>query len=382
MKGRILLLTALCAVALTLVGTQARGESLPAIARAKADSMERVQVVWNGRVCPVGTVARDFLLKVYGKTTYHGLTATQVMASWTLAPMEWNKTPIIKRKRGEYACLDDFIDYTSPTPRLKGMGTDAKVDERVALAVMLQEGTLVAALPEDAERLGEARVSAELLYHAVPWMVAGIVLALAVALLRVTKHGRAARWTTVPLVVLLALHLGLRWYVCGHVPVANTFETLMFVALCLAPFLPLGTAVVLVVAFLLERNPQITPLVPVLNSPWLSAHVTCVMLSYALLVASVWRRGLLRVAVPLLGVGIFLGAVWANVSWGSYWSWDPKEAWALITFIVYSLPLHDGELPWFRKERNYRIYSAGALACLVMTYLGVNYLMGGMHSYG
>lgn len=90
---------------------------------------------------------------------------------------------------------------------------------------------------------------------------------------------------------------------------------------------------------------------------------------------------MLRIAVFFLMAGIFLGAMWANVSWGSYWSWDPKESWALITLVVYSLPLHSESLPWLRSTRNYRIYCALCLLCLLMTYFGVNYLLGGMHSY-
>ncbi|MBQ8969611.1 MAG: cytochrome c biogenesis protein CcsA [Bacteroidaceae bacterium] len=124
------------------------------------------------------------------------------------------------------------------------------------------------------------------------------------------------------------------------------------------------------------------PLLPVLRSPFLVVHVGTIMLSYILLVTSIVRRNLLRPAVFLLAVGIFLGAVWANVSWGTYWSWDPKESWALVTLLIYSLPLHEKSLPWFRSMRNYRIYSLLALASLLMTYFGVNFLLGGMHSYG
>lgn len=124
------------------------------------------------------------------------------------------------------------------------------------------------------------------------------------------------------------------------------------------------------------------PLLPVLRSPFLVVHVGTIMFSYILLVTSIVRRSLLRPAVFLLAVGIFLGAVWANVSWGTYWSWDPKESWALVTLLIYSLPLHEKSLPWFRSMRNYRIYSLLALASLLMTYFGVNFLLGGMHSYG
>ena len=124
-----------------------------------------------------------------------------------------------------------------------------------------------------------------------------------------------------------------------------------------------------------------SPLVPILRSPFLVVHVGTIMLSYILLVVSILRREVLRPAVFLLATGIFLGAVWANVSWGTYWSWDPKESWALITLLVYSVPLHSKSLPWFNSMRNYRIYSLLAFACLLMTYFGVNFLLGGMHSY-
>ncbi len=124
-----------------------------------------------------------------------------------------------------------------------------------------------------------------------------------------------------------------------------------------------------------------SPLVPILRSPFLVVHVGTIMLSYILLVVSILRRKVLRPAVFLLATGIFLGAVWANVSWGTYWSWDPKESWALITLLVYSVPLHSKSLPWFNSMRNYRIYSLLAFACLLMTYFGVNFLLGGMHSY-
>ena len=124
-----------------------------------------------------------------------------------------------------------------------------------------------------------------------------------------------------------------------------------------------------------------SPLVPILRSPFLVVHVGTIMLSYILLVVSILRREVLRPAVFLLATGIFLGAVWANVSWGTYWSWDPKESWALITLLVYSVPLHSKSLPWFNSMQNYRIYSLLAFACLLMTYFGVNFLLGGMHSY-
>lgn len=367
---------------LFLCSAPVRSAQLPAISREQADSIERLQVMWNNRPCPVGIMARDFLQKVYGRKSYQGLTATQVVASWAISPRQWNDAPIIKHKGKGYLRMSDFMDYSASPPRLCGMGADPAVDERVALILMLQQGTLARALPSDVPPLSERRVSLELLFNRIPWTLIGVISSVLVFILSLLRRKLLCRVLRGLLFAFLLLHFVLLWHLSGHVPLSNTYETLLFIALCLVPFLPLGTAATLAVALLLERNPQITPLVPVLNSPWLSAHVSCVMLSYALLITSIFRRRLLRLAVSLLAVGIFLGAVWANVSWGAYWSWDPKESWALITLIVYSLPLHSELLPWFRSERNYRLYSLLSLASLLMTYLGVNYFMGGLHSYG
>ncbi|MBO4607007.1 MAG: cytochrome c biogenesis protein CcsA, partial [Prevotella sp.] len=90
---------------------------------------------------------------------------------------------------------------------------------------------------------------------------------------------------------------------------------------------------------------------------------------------------LLYPAVFLLTIGIFLGAVWANVSWGNYWSWDPKESWALITLMVYAVPLHKASVAIFQKPLWYHTYMVSAFLAVIITYFGVNELLGGMHSY-
>ncbi|MBR1732756.1 MAG: cytochrome c biogenesis protein CcsA, partial [Alloprevotella sp.] len=215
---------------------------------------------------------------------------------------------------------------------------------------------------------------------------------------------------------LLLLYLlcgyALRWYIGGRIPLSNGSETMQFLALCalsagilrrtgdITPALPpLVGGFALLVSWLGERSPQVTSLVPVLNSPLLSLHVSVIMVAYALLtlsaagsLAALFRpslrqplleRGtrLLRPAVFLLAAGIFLGAVWANVSWGSYWSWDPKETWALITLMVYAVPLHTASLSALRRPLVYHCYQLFAFLSLLMTYFGVNYFLGGMHSY-
>jgi ABC-type transport system involved in cytochrome c biogenesis permease subunit len=158
----------------------------------------------------------------------------------------------------------------------------------------------------------------------------------------------------------------------------------------------------LMVAGFGESNPQITQLMPVLASPLLSIHVVLIMMSYALFafimcngvtalimshkseqVERLRRISLLALypALFMLAVGIFIGAVWANQSWGTYWSWDPKETWALITMLIYAMLLHDNSLKPLRKPLTFHIYAVLAFVAVLMTYFGVNFVLGGMHSY-
>lgn len=213
------------------------------------------------------------------------------------------------------------------------------------------------------------------------------------------------------------LLLTLRWYVSGHLPMSNGYETMQFMAwatlivtlvmqkrfLPVKQFGPLLSSFALLVAMITDGNPQITQLMPVLQSPLLSVHVMVIMFSYALfgLMALIGLQGLiahhrkqeekeqqlaalsqflLYPAVALIAIGIFIGAIWANVSWGRYWSWDSKETWALITMLIYSAPLH-ADIKWLRKAQHMHIYMLLAFLSVLMTYFGVNYFLSGMHSY-
>jgi ABC-type transport system involved in cytochrome c biogenesis permease subunit len=144
-------------------------------------------------------------------------------------------------------------------------------------------------------------------------------------------------------------------------------------------------------------------LMPVLRTQWFVSHVSLVSAAYLLLFVT-WivsvttlcighrkpecaqrltrvNRALLFPAVGLLTAGIFVGAVWANVSWGRYWGWDPKEVWALITLMIYAVPMHAGVLPLFRRQKAFHLYLVIAFLTVLATYFGVNLLLGGMHSY-
>ena len=213
------------------------------------------------------------------------------------------------------------------------------------------------------------------------------------------------------------LLLTLRWFVSGHLPMSNGYETMQFMAwatlivtlvmqkrfLPVKQFGPLLSSFALLVAMITDGNPQITQLMPVLQSPLLSVHVMVIMFSYALfgLTVLIGLQGLiahhrkqeekeqqlaalsqflLYPAVALIAIGIFIGAIWANVSWGRYWSWDSKETWALITMLIYSVPLH-ADIKWLRNAQHMHIYMLLAFLSVLMTYFGVNYFLSGMHSY-
>ena len=254
------------------------------------------------------------------------------------------------------------------------------------------------------------------------------LLCFAIALIGIGKGRRLPRpvrvaatvWMSL-LCAFLALLFVLRWIAGGHVPMAGSFDSMNLLALSICVItlimskkyemaLPAGllmTGVVLLVQMMGGSNPPVTHLMPVLSSPLLSLHVTVIMIAYALLFF-VMLNGICAVvvrltqpenrvylqrlqeistimlypAVALLAAGIFIGAVWANISWGNYWSWDPKEVWALITLLVYAVPLHQTVWTSFRKPMFFHIYGILAFLSVLITYFGVNFLLGGMHSYG
>ncbi len=272
----------------------------------------------------------------------------------------------------------------------------------------------------------ESVTEAERLYNAFDlptWLYrASLTVGLILLLVSLREKG-VPRWLRLTAVGLgiagffsLTIYIGLRTYVSGRLPLGNGFETMLAIAWLVGvvgmvlwrkgrqlpmiysmPFLAAGFF--LLVASLSQASAQISQLMPVLNSPLLSAHVSIIMLAYALLSFTFlislsalvrpqtaerarWQSlVILYPAVALLAVGIFLGAVWANVSWGRYWGWDPKEVWALITLMVYVLPLHTQSLPKLARPRTYHIYMALAFATVLMTYFGVNYYLTGLHSY-
>ena len=236
--------------------------------------------------------------------------------------------------------------------------------------------------------------------------------------------------------------LGLLWTASGHIPFSNGSETMLTIAWTamlaallsfrrfpiMMPFGIIVASLATLVSAMGNANPAVTQLMPVLSSPLLSIHVSLMMLSYTILavimingicglIASLrhtlvpepaegsgldrpspalrqaqgpkeasakmarMSEALMYPALFFLGSGIIAGSVWANVSWGCYWNWDPKETWALITFLIASLGVHRTRLQFLKSPRSYHIYTLILSASVLFTYFGVNYLLGGMHSY-
>ncbi|MDD5051385.1 MAG: cytochrome c biogenesis protein CcsA [Sulfuricurvum sp.] len=217
----------------------------------------------------------------------------------------------------------------------------------------------------------------------------------------------------------------MRWYIAGHAPWSNGYESMVYIgwASMLAGFIfsrksvmtmaatAIMTGLILFVAHLNWMDPQVTNLVPVLQSYWLSIHVSMITASYGFLglgallgmitlILFIFKKthnaDRLNLAIKelnainemslifglvLLTVGNFLGGVWANESWGRYWGWDPKETWALVTILVYAVVLHVRFIKGAYSDFIYSVISLLAFTAVLMTYFGVNYYLAGMHSY-
>jgi cytochrome c-type biogenesis protein CcsB len=242
---------------------------------------------------------------------------------------------------------------------------------------------------------------------------------------KVNKIIHVASWFIMLGFVFHTIGLAIRWYISGHAPWSNAYESMVFIAWAStlsgilfykrSPIALTATALlsslILSTAHLNWLDPEITNLVPVLKSYWLIIHVAIITSSYGFLglgaivsffslILMILRtkknadglnlkiqefsyvsESTLIIGLFLLTIGTFLGGVWANESWGRYWGWDPKETWALVTVIVYSFILHMRFIPGLRGLYAYNLAALVGFGSVLMTYFGVNYYLSGMHSY-
>lgn len=270
----------------------------------------------------------------------------------------------------------------------------------------------------------EARMNAERYYNqlARPGYAAAVILLLSLLYFYISlkyggvsnKYLRLALTTALGAMSIYTLGLiGVKWWIGGHIPLSNGPETMMFMGLIsllgslaqrrglIRGSLLLVSAMAWFVAAMGGKTPQIGMLMPVLASPLLSIHVMLVMTSYSLFMLMAIlsatalcikdksrqkelcriNRIILTPSVFLLAAGIFVGAVWANQSWGRYWGWDPKETCALAMMLIYSVPLHWSKIKQFRKPKFLHLYLLIAVISVAFTYFGANYLLPGLHSY-
>lgn len=299
-------------------------------------------------------------------------------------------------------------------------GNTSRVNEFFAKMKKYQEvssgNSLPTATQYKAERINNAFPFATILFMAN--LTLGFI-ALFYTIYRMMKK-REIKVLNIALPILLGISflaltfgLALRWIISGNIPMSNGYESMLTVAwfvMLISILMQLRIRIVMVFGFLIsgffllvshinQMDPAIGQMMPVLNSPLLSIHVSIIMMSYALLsltficgIMGICMRShgeelqalsrlFLYPALTTMGFGIFIGAIWANVSWGNYWSWDSKETWALVTFMIYAVVVHTQSLPVFRKPLVYHIYITLAFLSIAMTYFGVNYFLTGMHSY-
>lgn len=498
---------------------KANSPSPKVLPREVAEHFGDLYILYNNRICPLQTFAHDFTVKLYGSSSYKGLTPEEVLTGWLFYYDSWKNEPIIRIKsnearklleiEGNYARLKDYISTINEYKLEKMMNhirsgeqvTDKRgieeADEKFNIINLVCTGAMMKIfpcrniagktlewysqsdqLPQDMDNdkwvfirksmsyvnemivmkkyndaclllekikkyqqkecdgllPADNKFKAEKIYNQFDYSKSVAMACICIGLICfiyychcMASQKRTSRKAIIILNILLwivftylSAAICLRGYVSNHLPLSNGFETMQFMAWCtllltfllqrkFAMLLPFGfllCGLTLMVSMLGESNPQITQLMPVLQSPLLSIHVVVIMIAYSLL-AFIMLNGVTAVilhqsqkeckeqierlqiisqiilypAIFLLAIGIFIGAVWANVSWGRYWGWDPKEVWALITMLVYALALHPRSLPWFHRTMFFHVFCITAFITVLITYFGVNFLLGGMHSY-
>ncbi|MBU2940582.1 cytochrome c biogenesis protein CcsA [Lacinutrix sp. C3R15] len=288
--------------------------------------------------------------------------------------------------------------------------------------------------------LSENKISAEINYNKYNifknlyryYLLAGFLMFvfLITQILNSNKKGidiavKISKWLIIALFIAHTIGLITRWYISGHAPWSDTYETMLYVAWSAMLFglyfgrksdLTIASTafVASIILFFAHQNwldPAIANLQPVLNSYWLMIHVSIIVASYGpfvlgmilgivsliLMIATtdknkdkmllnikeltIINEMALTVGLIMLTIGNFLGGMWANESWGRYWGWDPKETWALISIMVYAFVIHMRLVPGLRGRFGFNLMSIIAFASIMMTYFGVNFYLAGLHSY-
>lgn len=325
------------------------------------------------------------------------------------------------------------IGYFSSIDEAMKSGDWKKADEALARIDKFQRFVGASVYPNDTKSKVEIFYNKANVFEQLwpLYFVVGFTL-LILSFIKIIKPAFREEWLSKVsfglLVLFFAAHtagLAMRWYISGHAPWSNGYESMIYIgwASVLAGFIfsrrsvmtmaatAIMTGLILFVAHLNWMDPQVTNLVPVLQSYWLTIHVAMITASYGFLGLGALlgmislilfilkkpensaRLNLaikelnainemsLMIGLVLLTIGNFLGGVWANESWGRYWGWDPKETWALVTILVYAVVIHLRMIKGAYSDYIFSVVSLLAFTSVLMTYFGVNYYLAGMHSY-
>lgn len=403
--------------------------------KESADRFGRLMVLHNSRICPLQTLAVDFTKNLYGAASYNGYTPEQVLTGWMFYADDWMQEPMLRLKGAEmrdrlqlpeYVPVSQFFNsamggYTLGPYVQEYYGGNhdafhsqvAAIDNKIQLIMELRSGSLLKLFPYTNKGKTTWFAPTDDLPNAMDrehqQFVRSICLLLGDCALtsdytqmdavvgKMLKYQQKNGGASMPSDRRVAAE---RIY--NRIP----FATILFM-LCLA--MGIISFLYAIIRMCREDNGASnggTDADPVLNSPLLSVHVSIIMMGFAMLsftfisgLTALLLRLVSRTAQPkmvqlqqlslvflypafaALGIGIFIGAIWANVSWGEYWGWDPKEVWALITFMIYAIPLHARSVAQLRRPTAFHLFMTLAFLTFVMTYFGVNYFLGGMHSY-
>ncbi len=427
---------AACILALCASGNAEEAYAVRAVDPHMADSLAVRQVLFNGQPTSFSAFSTKLTYKLTGRGSVGQLSPEAFVASLIKYKEDWSKVAFLKIKsdalrkalaiEGKYAALANFYDengnYIPENLYEGGSGPLDKdilsLDEKVALIIDLWDGELFTPLPADSPKLrSNLSIKSEILYYKInPVKILFICALLSIALI-IFSHFFRKNIRIFPIITGLGIAGVIAWswlwYISGSVPLSNTADIMEFVGICMillsgvaawrneSPLLVVlglsSAAFLLLVALLGLKDPVMSPVMPVLASPWLSIHVSLVMLAYAILgftlpvaisalIVPRQRERLTSLAISLLtpssfliGLGIITRDIWANVSWGRYWAWDPKETWSLVTLILYSIPLHK----YFKMQKLpivCSLYLIFAFFAIIMTYFGVN-LLPSLHAY-
>jgi len=344
-------------------------------------------------------------------------------------------TPVIDHEQELYTVA---ISYFQALSKATHSADFSLADAQIKLFIDLQQKTGINIAPTATKIKAEVQYNKMNIFKNVQYayLFIGFIL-LIIFFIRIltnaakkeTKIIRGIKTAFHSLIFLVFLYHGtgliLRWYISGHAPWSNGYEAVLFVAWVsvLAGFLfakknsvILATTCILAffMLFVTEMNildPEITPLVPVLQSYWLMIHVAIITGSYAFLglgailgllnlLLYIFRNKqngrlltwniheltyvsemAITIGLFMLTIGTFLGGVWANESWGRYWGWDPKETWALVSILTYAILLHLRFIPSLKSKFLFNIASFWAYSVVLFTFFGVNFYLVGLHSY-